>query len=166
MGRKTQGQTKQLLFLPVLLWFTGEQERTRGLANSSDFMGLVVYIFLIACLLRLWDCEDFKFNLKERLACSRCGFKEMLEVKSLTSKTRGKYKDKTNQESRGFGGPGPPLQTPEGWQHWRYFPKRGVWPRPRENLMGSHPCLRPPSQHPPNSPPVGTQRNHRPPNSL
>lgn len=84
-------------------------------------MGLVVYIFLIAGLLRLWDCGDFEFNLKERLACSCCGFEEMLEVTSHISKNRGSYKNKIYQKSYGFGEPAPLLQTLEGWQHWRYL---------------------------------------------
>lgn len=125
--QKNARKIQHSLFLPILLWLTGTQERSHRLANSSDFMGLVAYFFLIAQLLRLWDCEDFKFNLKERLTCSSCGFKEMLEVKSQTSKTSGKYKDKMNQESPGSVGPGPPRPTLEVWQRWkhsRYFSKK------------------------------------------
>lgn len=36
---------QHLLFLPILLWLTGAQERSHRLAKSSDFMGLVAYFF-------------------------------------------------------------------------------------------------------------------------
>lgn len=128
-------------------------------------MGLVVYIFLIAGLLRLWDCGDFEFNLKERLARSCCGFKEMLEVKSHMSKNRGKYKNKIYQKSYGFGGPAPLLQTLEGWQHWRYLKyvsRKDIWlvSQREPETIRSDPWLHPPPQHVRNSP-LGTHWNHR-----